>query len=213
MVRLAVLVPREHSPLHSRQCAPTAWNHSPERHLELRERVRNAAPTNPARVETQASVCDTGARLVPRASRGTMMLRQWMYPCDQQYDLLSSAPGLPHRQAEVGPRGDNAGVLVSQEDVDEAVNRAVDAQLAAEAALEHAAQAETTASEILQSNRELRMRNLERQVHGMHRWERGRVRCHWCVEQDGMGGRLTSLAPYHRSQPVKSSRAIPLKPL
>uniref|UniRef100_M4C4U4 Uncharacterized protein n=1 Tax=Hyaloperonospora arabidopsidis (strain Emoy2) TaxID=559515 RepID=M4C4U4_HYAAE len=160
--------PREHSPLHSRRCAPTAWTHSPERHLELRESVRNAAPTNTARVETQSSVCDTGARLVPRASRGPMMLRQWMDPCDQQYDPLSRAPGLPHRQAAVGPRGDNTSVLVAQNDVDEAVNRAPDTQLEAEAALERAAQAENTASEIRQSNRELleRMRNLERQVHG-----------------------------------------------
>ena len=97
-----------------------------------------------------------------------MMLRQWMDPCDQQYDPLSSTPGLPHRQAAVVPRGDNAGVLAAQDDVDEAVNRAADAQLEAEADLERAAQAEKTASEIRQSNRELleRMRNLERQVHG-----------------------------------------------
>ena len=71
-----------------------------------------------------------------------------MYPCDQQYDPLSSAPGLPHRQAAVGPRGDNTSVLVAQNDVDEAVNRAPDTQLGAEAALERAAQAEKTASEI-----------------------------------------------------------------
>ena len=169
IVRLVVLhSPREHSPLHSRRCAPTAWTHSHERHLELGERVRNATPTNPSRVETQASVCDTGAQLVQRTSRGPMMLRQWMDPCDQQYDPLSSAPGLPHRQVAVGPRGDNAGVLVAQDDVDEAVNRAADAQLEAEAALERAAQAEKTASEIRQSNLEMleRMRNLERQVNG-----------------------------------------------
>uniref|UniRef100_M4BT11 Uncharacterized protein n=1 Tax=Hyaloperonospora arabidopsidis (strain Emoy2) TaxID=559515 RepID=M4BT11_HYAAE len=162
--------PREHSPLHSRRCAPTAWTHSPER-LDLRERVRNAAPTNPARVETRASVCDTSARSVPRTSLGPMMLRQWMDLCDQQYNPLSSAPGLPHRQAAVGPHGYNADVnivLVVQDDVDEAVNRAADSQLEAEAALERAAQAEKTASEICQSNRELleRMRNLEYQVHG-----------------------------------------------
>ena len=91
-----------------------------------------------------------------------------MDPCDQQYDPLSSAPGLPHRQAAVGPRRDNAGVLVSQDDVEEDVNRAADAQLEAEAALERAAQTEKNASEIGHSNRELleRMRNLERQAHG-----------------------------------------------
>ena len=68
----------------------------------------------------------------------------------------------------LGPRGDNAGVLVAQYDLDEAVNKAVDDQLEAENALERAAQAEKTASEIRQSKRKLleRMRNLERQVHG-----------------------------------------------
>ena len=66
------------------------------------------------------------------------------------------------------PHGHNAGVLVAQDDVDEAVNRDADAQLEAEAALGSATQADKTASEIRQSNRELleRMRKLERQVHG-----------------------------------------------
>uniref|UniRef100_M4B8C5 Uncharacterized protein n=1 Tax=Hyaloperonospora arabidopsidis (strain Emoy2) TaxID=559515 RepID=M4B8C5_HYAAE len=91
-----------------------------------------------------------------------------MDPCDQQYDPLSSAPGLSHRQAAVGSRGDNAGVLVAQDDVDEAVNRATNTQLEAETALERAAQEKKTASEIRQSNLEMleRMRNLERQVNG-----------------------------------------------
>ena len=87
-------------------------------------------------------------------------------PRDLRYGPQANASGLQHQRAEEGPRDGNAGVLVAQDDVDEAVNKSADAQLEAEAALERAAQAERTASEIRQSNRELleRMRNLERQV-------------------------------------------------
>uniref|UniRef100_A0AAV1VM20 Uncharacterized protein n=1 Tax=Peronospora matthiolae TaxID=2874970 RepID=A0AAV1VM20_9STRA len=79
-----------------------------------------------------------------------------------------SASGLPRPQAVVDPHDGTAGVLVAQDDVDAAVNKAVDAQLEAEAALDLAARAERAANEIRQSNRELleRMRNLERQVLG-----------------------------------------------
>ena len=61
-----------------------------------------------------------------------------------------------------------AGVLVSLDDVLEAVNKAADAQLEPEAAHERAEKAERAANEIRQSNRELikRLRNLERQVLG-----------------------------------------------
>uniref|UniRef100_A0AAV1VA48 Uncharacterized protein n=1 Tax=Peronospora matthiolae TaxID=2874970 RepID=A0AAV1VA48_9STRA len=70
--------------------------------------------------------------------------------------------------AEVGPRDDSAGVLITQNDVDAVVNKAVDAQLEAEAATERAARDERTASEIRQSNRKMleRMRNLKHQVLG-----------------------------------------------
>ena len=80
----------------------------------------------------------------------------------------SSASDLPRPQAAVGPRDGNTGDLVAQDDIDAAVNKAADAQLEAEAALDRAARAERTASEIRQSNHELleRMRNLERQVLG-----------------------------------------------
>ena len=80
----------------------------------------------------------------------------------------TSASNLPRPQAVVGPRDGTAGVLVAQDDVDAAVNKAVDAQLDTEAALDRAARAKRTASEIRQSTRELfeRMRNLQRQFLG-----------------------------------------------
>uniref|UniRef100_A0AAV1UTH2 Uncharacterized protein n=1 Tax=Peronospora matthiolae TaxID=2874970 RepID=A0AAV1UTH2_9STRA len=89
-------------------------------------------------------------------------------PRDPINVLLSSASDLPRPQAVLGPRDGNAGVLVAQDDVDAAVNKAVYAQLEAETASECAARAERTASYIRQSNRELleRMRNLECQVLG-----------------------------------------------
>ena len=96
------------------------------------------------------------------------MSQHWEGLHNQRYDPRFRAPGLPHPQAVVGPREGNAGVLVAQEDVDEAVNKDADAQLEAEAALECAAQAERITSEIPQSNRELleRMRNLEHHIYG-----------------------------------------------
>ena len=68
----------------------------------------------------------------------------------------------------VGPHDGNSGVLVAQDDIDEAANKSADARLEAKDALERAAQAERTASEIRQSKRELLkwMRNLERHVLG-----------------------------------------------
>ena len=61
-----------------------------------------------------------------------------------------------------------AGVLVAQDDVDEALNKAANDQLEDESAHERAKKAEIIANEIRQSNRELLkwLRNLERQVCG-----------------------------------------------
>ena len=66
-----------------------------------------------------------------------------------------------------GFQGDNAGVLVVQADVYEAVNKAADPQLEAEAALGRAAQAEKTEGDIRQADRELLklMTNLERMIY------------------------------------------------
>ena len=66
------------------------------------------------------------------------------------------------------PHESKAGALVFQIDVEEAVNKAVDAQLEAKTAHERAVKAERTAIEIRQSSSELleRLRNLEHQVLG-----------------------------------------------
>ena len=160
--------PRERSHQQMRRDEPTPWTHNPERRLEPREGVTNAPPMYPARVESQAIASGTYAREESRATHGPTMSYHGEGPRDLRYDPQANAPGLQHQRAVEGPREGNAGVLVAQDDVDEAVNKAADAQLEAEAALERAAQAERTASEIRQSNRELleRMRNLERQVLG-----------------------------------------------
>uniref|UniRef100_A0AAV1TH51 Uncharacterized protein n=1 Tax=Peronospora matthiolae TaxID=2874970 RepID=A0AAV1TH51_9STRA len=67
----------------------------------------------------------------------------------------SSAFDLTRHQVVVGPRDGNAGVLGAQKDVDAAVNKADDAQLEDEAALDRSARSERASSEIRQSNREL----------------------------------------------------------
>ena len=66
------------------------------------------------------------------------------------------------------PHERRAGVLVDQDDVDEAVNKMANAQIEAEAAQERVEKADKTANEIRQSNRELlkRLKNRERQVLG-----------------------------------------------
>ena len=57
------------------------------------------------------------------------------------HDMIheSSKLDLPNPQAVMGSHGDNVGVLAAQADLNEAVNKAVDAQLEAESALERAA--------------------------------------------------------------------------
>ena len=96
-----------------------------------------------------------------------------------------------------------AGVLVAQYDVDEAVNKAADAQLETETAHERAEKAERTANEVRQSNRDLleRLRNMERQVleHAQrslfllkNKWG-NRGRCHQRVEHGTKGDQLKKL--------------------
>lgn len=160
--------PREHTgrrPSLHQACAGTRKH---ERGPERLEEAKSAVPTYPARVETRANVHDTCARLEPRAHGVATMSFRDEGPRDPVNAPQSSASGLPRPQAVVDPHDGTAGVLVAQDDVDAAVNKAVDAQLEAEAALDRAARAERTANEIRQSNRELleRMRNLERQVLG-----------------------------------------------
>uniref|UniRef100_A0AAV1TXR1 Uncharacterized protein n=1 Tax=Peronospora matthiolae TaxID=2874970 RepID=A0AAV1TXR1_9STRA len=137
----------------------------PERRLERLKEAKSAAPTYPARVETRANVHDTCARLEPRAHGVTTISFCDEDPRDPISVPRSSASDPPRPQAVVGPRDVTAGVLVAQDDVDTALNKAVDAQLEAEAAFDRSARAERAASETRQSYRELleRMRNLERQ--------------------------------------------------
>ena len=85
---------------------------------------------------------------------------------DPQYNQRPSELDPPHPRAVVDER--RAGVLVAQDDVDEALNKAANDQLEDESAHERAKKAEIIANEIRQSNRELLkwLRNLERQVCG-----------------------------------------------
>uniref|UniRef100_A0AAV1UT86 Uncharacterized protein n=1 Tax=Peronospora matthiolae TaxID=2874970 RepID=A0AAV1UT86_9STRA len=139
-----------------------------ERRLERHEKAKSAVPTYPARVDIRASVHNTCARLEPRAHGVVKMSFRDEGPRDPINAPRSSASDLPLPQAVMGPRDGNAGVLVAQNDVDAAVNKAVDAYLEAEAALDRAARAKRTPSEIRHSKCEQleRMRNLERQVLG-----------------------------------------------
>lgn len=65
--------PREHLRQRSRWGDSTPWTRMPEQRQEPPEEARHAAPTYPDRVGTQASECDTGARMEPRAPREPMM--------------------------------------------------------------------------------------------------------------------------------------------
>ncbi|CAI5746337.1 unnamed protein product [Peronospora destructor] len=89
-------------------------------------------------------------------------------PRAQLYGPRSSGRHQQSPQVVEDHHADMDRVLVAQDDVDAAVNRAADAQQEAEEAEERAARAEKTAAEIRQSNRELfeRMRMLERQFLG-----------------------------------------------
>ena len=75
-------------------------------------------------------------------------------PCDPKHDPRSSEPVHPLSQTVRGRHEGNVGVLVAQDDVDEALNKVTNDQQEAEAALERYSQAERTASGIRQSNRE-----------------------------------------------------------
>ena len=67
---------------------------------------------------------------------------------DPQYNQRPSELDPPHPRAVVDSHERRAGVLVAQDDVDEAVKKADDAQLEAEAANERNEMSERTAKEI-----------------------------------------------------------------
>ena len=77
-------------------------------------------------------------------------------------------PANLHLQAVLGSRDGNAGVVIAQDDMGEAVIKAADTQMEAEADLRCAAQVERTASETWRSKLELIkwMENMEHQVLG-----------------------------------------------
>ena len=120
----------------------------PERRLGNRERARNAAPMYPARVETRAIAHDTFARMEPRASSEPSKLLRDESSRDPQYSQRPNELVPPHPQSVVGSHERRAGVLVAQDDADESVNRAADAQLDVEAANERVEKAEITVNEI-----------------------------------------------------------------
>ena len=91
---------------------------------------------------TQASEHGTCARVESRASPEAAVALHGEVPREPRYDPQSIVPGLPRPQAVVSPRDGNTGFLVAQDDVDQAVNKAADAQLEAEADLERAAHCE-----------------------------------------------------------------------
>ena len=117
-----------------------------------------------ARVETRAIAHDTCARMEPRASLKPVKLLHDEDLRDLQYHTRSNELGLSHPRSVVDPHERRAGVLMAQDDVDEAVNKAAYAQLEAETANKGDEKAERNANEVQQSNRELleRLRNLER---------------------------------------------------
>ena len=118
--------------------------------------------------KSRAIAHDTCVRMKPRASPHPSKLLRDEGPLGPQYSQRPSILGPPHPRAVVNPHERRAGVLVAQDDVDEAVNKANDAHLEAEAANERADKAERTANEIRQSSREPlgQLRKLKRQVHG-----------------------------------------------
>ena len=105
----------------------------------------------PARVENRDIVYDTCVRMEPRASPEPSTLLRDEGPHGPQYNQRSIQLDPAHPQSVVGPHKRNAGILVAQEDVDEAVNKATTAQLKDEAALQRATQADRAANEIGQS--------------------------------------------------------------
>ena len=101
----------------------------PEQHQEYREGARNAAPTYPARMETRAIVRDTCAGMESRASpEPSRLLRNDDFR-DSKCNQRSSELGSLHLQAMVDPHEHRSSVVVAQDDVDEAANKAADAQL------------------------------------------------------------------------------------
>ena len=79
------------------------------------------------------------ARDKNRATRELTMPLRKEDPRESRYVSRFSELDFPNPQAVVGPRGDNAGYMVAQEDIDEAANKAVDAQLGDENALQRTA--------------------------------------------------------------------------
>ncbi|KAE8955239.1 hypothetical protein PF005_g32196 [Phytophthora fragariae] len=133
----------------------------------------SVAPMYHRPVETQASALGNAAHQESRAwpdySYGHGY-EAWHEagPRAQQYDPRSSAYHQPNQQSAGAARGGSSYPLVAQGDLEEAANRAWDAQAEAEVATPQVAQARTELEAARQSNRELlaRTRELERHVFG-----------------------------------------------
>uniref|UniRef100_H3GXZ7 Uncharacterized protein n=1 Tax=Phytophthora ramorum TaxID=164328 RepID=H3GXZ7_PHYRM len=136
--------------------------------------VRSEDPTYFRPEGTRASVLGNVARSKPRAWSAYTYGYGHTYEVDPrapQYGPRSSGYHQPSLQSAGDLRDDRARVLGAQDDVDEAVNWARDAQLDAEAAEERARRAEGAAAAARQTSAELRQRTreLERRVFGRRR--------------------------------------------
>ena len=104
-----------------------------------------------ARVDTRAIAHNACARMKHCASLEPSKLLRDDGLRDPQYNQRPSKICPPHPRAVVDPHERRASVLVAQNEVDEAVNKAVDVHLEAETAHERSRRQ----SEQRQSNREL----------------------------------------------------------
>ena len=141
----------------------------------------------------------------PRASFEPSKLLRDEGPREPQYNQRPSQLGPPYPRAVVDTHERKAGVLVDQEDVDEAVNKPTDSHLQAEVPHERVEKAERTTNEIRQSNRELLqwLRDWSTRFLDMRKRGRNRGRCRRRVEHSGEGDQLMRPSIRHRNQSMK----------
>ncbi|OWZ13919.1 hypothetical protein PHMEG_00012677 [Phytophthora megakarya] len=142
---------------------PRALGHSHGQHLGHREGGRGACPI-------QANARDIAAPGAPRGRWNCDQVHDYVYRGNlgaPQYGPQSSGHFQPRQSPVEGRHGGTVGPT-AQDDMDVAVNRALDAQLGAERAEDVAWLAEWTTEQRRRSNRELlaRLRALETRVLG-----------------------------------------------
>ncbi|OWZ04125.1 hypothetical protein PHMEG_00024026 [Phytophthora megakarya] len=169
--------------LRSRSRSPSSRSHSPGSHPGRPVGELSAVPTYRRQPGVRAIVPYNAAQVEAHDWREPT---HEVDPRDPRYGPRSSAIHRSSQLSEADPRDGTGIVPVGRDEVDEALNRFHDAQLDVEEALRRSGQAQGTAAEIRQSNREILMRLRDLEV---DRWGQARTGTRRRADHgDGGGG-------------------------